>query len=102
MEWQVWMFTIIDGNVLFSLGHQVRHASPPISRNNNNGIAYPSRHVSNKVRFFFVLHLNTEDQRLKIDLPVQIKFPCIHATVKLVVSALYKNNENRKGYYSTS
>jgi len=76
------MFTIIDGNVLFSLGHQVRH-TPPFF-------------------FFIVLHLNTVDQRLKIDLPVQIKFPCIHATVKLVVSALYKNNENRKGYYSTS
>lgn len=98
------MFTIIDANVLFSLGHQVRHAPPPptSSRNNNNSIACPSRHESNKVLYFIVLYLNTVDQRLKIDLPVQIKFPCIHATVKLVVSALYKNNENRKGYYSTS
>lgn len=49
-----------------------------------------------------VLLLNTVDQGLEIDLPVQIKFPCIHATVKLAVSALYKNGEIRKGYHSTS
>lgn len=74
---------------------------PPISINNNN-IADPSRHESNQALFFTVLLLNTAVWGIEIDLPVQIKFPCIHATVKLAVSALYKNSENRKGYHSTS